>query len=155
MAMFHSLLLFMVPALVFSIGVSAKAGCDVKLKRSGGKTFRAIKCDERRAALDETREFAAESCADLHAEFSDACYDAVFASFELRREAMLRRTLKEGATLEAAATLYGYTEEEVSQSLAANEPTSDSYDPSEEVPQAVLEAERALADVLIRLGLAP
>jgi hypothetical protein len=155
MAMFRPLLLVMVPALVFSIGGSAKAGCSVELKQSGGKTFRAIECDETQVALDEAREFAAESCASLEGQFVDACYDAVFASFELRREAMLRRTLKEGATLEAAAALYGYTEEELAQWIAANEPTYDSYDPSEEVPQAVLEAEQALADVLTTLGLAP
>jgi hypothetical protein len=78
------------------------------------------------------------------------------ASFKLRREAMLRRTLKEGATFEAVAMLYGYTQEEVSDWAPANEPRVDLYyDESREPSPDVLEAEQALAELRVTLGLTP
>ena len=147
--MFRLLLFVMVPAFIFSIAGSAKAGCSVEWKHSGGKTFRAIECDESQAALDEAQALAAESCIDLDGEFVDACYAAVAASFRLRREAMLRRTLKEGATLEAAAAHHGYTDEEVAQWIEANEPPPDAYfKESDEVSLESLQAEQALTELL-------
>ena len=41
---------------------------------------------------------------------------------DLRKEAMLRRTSKDGASVTAAAQIYGYTEEEVRRWIERNMP---------------------------------
>ena len=96
---------------------------------------------------------SSESCTRVTPELETSCYDAVAASFRLRREAMLRRTLKEGASITAAAQLYGYTEEEVERWLAKNTPTDRGYDEPEETPADVLQAEQDLAAAIAELGL--
>ena len=65
---------------------------------------------------------------------------------------MLRRTLKEGATIEAAAELYGYTEEEVTQWIEANQPPLDAYyeEPGKVSPE-YLQAQQAPAELLSTL----
>jgi hypothetical protein len=154
--MFSPLLFVMIPAFLLSIAGSARAECTVEWKYSRGKTFRTTKCDESQTELDEAKAAAAAPCMDLERELADACYDAVAASFELRREAMLRRTLREGATVEAAAERYGYTEEEVAQWIEANESHLDSYyEESDEASPEHLRADRELAELITTLGLTP
>jgi hypothetical protein len=128
------------------LGVSAaNADCSVERRQAAGKSFRVIKCDESQAAIDDAIARASESCAMLDPEFEISCKDAVVESFRLRREAMLRRVLKEGASVTAAAQLYGYTEEEVERWLAKNTPTDRGYTEPDEVPAVVLQAQQDMA----------
>ena len=60
---------------------------------------------------------------------------------------MLRRVLKEGASVTAAAQLYGYTEEEVERWIAQNTPTDRGYTEPDEVPAEILQAQRDLATI--------
>ena len=128
-------------------GSAANADCTVERRQAAGKYFRVIKCDESKEAIDDAIARASASCTTSTGEFDASCQDAVAESFRLRREAMLRRALKEGASITAAAQLYGYTEEEVERWLAKNTPTDRGYSEPAEVSAAVLQAEQDLAKI--------
>jgi len=134
-------------------GSAAEADCSVDTRRTFGKSFRVIQCDESQFATDEAMLRAAESCETLDREFVDPCYDAIVGSFELRRESMLQRTLKEGASIKAAAELYGYTEVEVEQRIAENTPVDRGHSKPDEAPADVVQAEQDIAAELEKLGL--
>jgi len=104
-------------------GSAANADCSVETRRAGGESFQVIRCDESPEAIDDAIARTLESCAMLDPEFETSCQNAVVESFRLRRDAMLRRVLKEGASITAAAQLYGYTEEEVEQWIDKNTST--------------------------------
>ncbi len=128
-------------------GSAANADCSVEMRQAAGKYFRVIKCDESKAAIDGAIARASASCTTSTGEFDSSCQDAVAESYRLRREAMLRRSLKEGASITAAAQLYGYTEEEVERWLAKNTPTDRGYDEPVEDPAAVLQVQQDLAEL--------
>ena len=107
-------------AVLWMGGSAANADCSVERRQAAGESFRVIVCDESREAIDDAMARASESCTTLTPELETSCYEAVAASFRLRREAMLRRALKEGASITAAAQLYEYTEEEVEQWIDEN-----------------------------------
>ena len=98
--------------------------------------------------IRDAMERASESCFTLTGEVDYECKEAVAESFEMRRESMLRRALKEGASVKAAAELYGYTEKEVERWIAANTPTNRGYPEPVEIPADVLEAQEGLDNVL-------
>jgi len=101
-------------------GSAANADCSVEGRWVSGKYFLVIRCDESQEAIDDAIWIASEPCTTLAPEFQTSCQNAVAESFRVRREAMLRRALKEGASVTAAAQLYGYTEEEVVQWIDKN-----------------------------------
>lgn len=92
--------------------------------------------DDERTSTRRCFESASQSCATLAPDLETSCYYAVEESFRLRREAMLRRALKEGASIKAAAQLYGYSEEEVARWIDKNVPTDRGYTEPEETPAA-------------------
>jgi len=63
---------------------------------------------------------------------------------------MLRRVLKEGASITAAAQLYGYTEEEVAQWIDENTPADRGYTEPDEAPSDVLQTQQDLAEIAER-----
>ena len=134
-------------------GSAAQADCSVNTRRTFGKSLRVIQCDESRFPMDEAMLRAAESCETLDREFADTCYDAIMESFELRRESMLERTLKEGASVKAAAELYGYTEAEVEQRISERAAVGRGHSKPDEVPANVVQAEQDMAAALEKLGL--
>ena len=136
-----------VAAVLWLGGSAANADCSVERRQAAGESFRVIRCDESQAVIDDALARASEPCATLAPEFETSCYEAVAASFRLRREAMLRRALKEGASITAAAQLYGYTEEEVARWIDENVPTDRGYAEPEETPAAVLQVEQDLAEL--------
>jgi len=125
-------------------GSMARADCNVEMRQAAGKYHRVIKCDESKEAIDDAIARATDSCTSSTPDLESVCYDAVAESFRLRREAMLRRALKDGASVKAAAELYGYTEEQVERWIANNAPTDRGYPEPEEIPAAVLQAEQDL-----------
>jgi hypothetical protein len=126
---------------------AANADCSFEKRQAAGKSSRVINCDESRKAIYGAIARASEHCATLAPEFEASCYEAVRASFRLRREAMLRRVLKEGASVKAAAQLYGYTKKEVERWIARNTPTNRGYTEPDEVPAEILQAQRDLATI--------
>jgi hypothetical protein len=124
---------------------AANADCSVERRQAAGNSFRVIQCDESRAAINGAISRASEHCATLAPEIKASCYEAVRASFRLRREAMLRRALKEGGSVTAAAQLYGYTEKKVERWIAKNAPTDRGYTEPDEVPAEILQAQKDLA----------
>ena len=134
-----------VAAVLWMGGSAANADCSVKRRQAAGKSFRVIQCDESREAINDAIARASEHCATLAPEIEASCYEAVRASFRLRREAMLRRVLKEGASVTAAAQLYGYTEKRVERWSAKNTPTNRGYAEPDEVPAEILQAQKDLA----------
>lgn len=124
---------------------AANADCSIERRHAAGNSFRVIQCDESRAAINGAIARASEHCATLAPKTKASCYEAVRASFRLRREAMLRRVLKEGASVTAAAQLYGYTEKKVERWIAKNTPTNRGYTEPDEVPAEILQAQRDLA----------
>ncbi len=125
-------------------GSAAYADCTVEGRQAAGKYFRVIVCDESPEAIDHAIARALKSCTTSTGEFDSACQDAVVESFRLRKEAMLRRTLKDGASIKAAAQLYGYSEEEVGRLIDKNTPTDRGYTEPDEVPAEILQCERGL-----------
>ncbi len=136
-----------VTAVLWMGSSAANADCGFGTRRAAGKSSRVIKCDESRKAIDDAIARASDHCATLAPEFEASCYEAVRASFRLRREAMLRRVLKEGASVKAAAQLYGYTKKEVERWIAENMPTDRGYSEPDEVPAEILQAQRDLATI--------
>ena len=134
-----------VAAVLWMGGSAARADCSIERRQSAGKSFRVIKCDESQEVIDDAIARASDHCATMAPEFEASCYEAVAASYRLRREAMLRRALKEGASVTAAAQLFGYTEEEVERWIAKNTPTDRGYTEPDEVPADILQAQRDLA----------
>ncbi len=141
-------LVWILATVVWLGGSAAYADCSVERRQAAGKSFRVIVCDESPEAIDDAIARASDHCATLAPEFETPCYEAVAASYWLRREAMLRRTLKEGASIRAAAQLHGFTEEEVERWLAKNTPTDRGYTESDEVSAEVLQAQQDLATLL-------
>jgi len=139
-----------VGAVLWMGGSAANADCRVERRQTAGKSLRVIKCDASQRAIDDAIARGSASCTTSTGDLASSCYDAVAESYRLRREAMLRRTLKEGASITAAARLHGYTEEEVERWLAKNMPTDRGYNEPVEDPAAVLQVQRDLAN----LGLA-
>ena len=129
-------------------GTPANADCSVETRQAAGKYFRVITCDESDQVISDAMARASESCVTPTGEVDYECKKAVAESFEMRRESMLRRALKEGASVKAAAELYGYTEKEVERWIAANTPTNRGYPEPVEIPADVLEAQEGLDNVL-------
>lgn len=125
-------------------GSSAKADCNVEKRQAAGNYFRVIKCDESQQAIDEAIVREAESCTDSTQNPESPCYDEIVESHRLRKEAMLRRALKDGASIEAAAQLYGYTVEEVEWWIAENTPPNNRHSKPADVPAVVIQAEQDL-----------
>ncbi len=136
-----------VTAVLWMGSSAANADCSFGKRRAAGKSSRVIKCDENWKAIDGAIARASEHCATLAPEFEASCYEAVRASFQLRREAMLRRALKEGASVKAAAQLSGYTKKEVERWIAKNTPTNRGYTEPDEIPAEILQAQRDLVTI--------
>jgi hypothetical protein len=148
-----ALVLVLLMGLLGPGGSSAQGStCSVELRQAGIKKFRMIRCDEDPAAMNDAILRARAACKELPAENQPGCFEAVADSFELRREAMMRRALREGATAEAVADRYGASLAEVER-LQAEMPPRESEVDSEAQARAAEElraVERDLQDWLLQ-----
>ena len=90
---------------------------------------RVIVCDEDPAVIQDAMARAQAPCAELPGEDRGSCYEAVAESFALRRESMIRRALRAGAAVDAIASRYGASPEEVQQIQAEMAPRASEVDP--------------------------
>ncbi len=134
---------------------SAQSTCTVETRKVDGETFRVIHCDEGSAATEEAIAQAQASCDELAGEAQLRCYEAVVASFELRREAMIRRALSDGATVDAVAIRYDASLDAVQQVQAEMAPPESVIDPEIDAARAAarVQAEQDVADWMAREGL--
>jgi len=96
--------------------------CSVETRQVGGESFRVVRCDEDAEAISNAIADAQASCEELSGMAQLRCYEAVAASFELRRKSMIRRALAEGGTVEAVADRFDASLEEVEQVQAEMAP---------------------------------
>ena len=96
--------------------------CSVETRQVGGESFRVVRCDEDAEAISNAIADAQASCEELSGMAQLRCYEAVAASFELRRKSMIRRALAEGGTAEAVADRFDASLEEVGQVQAEMAP---------------------------------
>ena len=151
-----AIMLGLVVSLLTPGGSSAQdSSCRVELKQLGAKKFRVILCDEDPAAINDAIARAQSTCNDLPTDEQPDCYEAVAASFELRRTAMMRRALREGQAPEAVADRFGASLTEVELLQAELAPPEGQTDPeAAQAAAAELErVERDLADFMAREGL--
>ncbi len=138
------------------VGSAQDSTCTVETRKEDGETFRVIRCDEDSAATQDGIAQAQASCDELGGEAQPQCYQAVVASFELRRQSMIRRALSEGATVDAVASEYDASLEAVQQVQAEMAPPEDGSDPEIDAARAAarVQAEQDLADWMAQEGLA-
>jgi len=125
--------------------------CSVETRQADGRSFRVARCDEDAAAVDDAMARAQASCNELAGETQARCHEAVAASFELRRKAMIRRALREGMPADAVADRLDASIDEVQQVQAEmSAPPVQEGDPAAEAARAALQAqvEQDLAEEL-------
>ncbi len=135
-------------------GWAQDSTCTVETRKVEGKTFRVIRCDEDTATTEEAIAKAQSSCDELAGAAQIQCYQAVEASFELRREAMIRRALSDGASVDAVASKYDAPLEAVQQAQAEMAPP-DTTEPEIDAARAAarVQAEQDLVDWMAQEGL--